>query len=159
MFGIGGNDGLDTGYKYMASVCTGKVIPLSVLEDTVYSTGILGEGYAVITTDKKIYSPVDGVIENISNNGHSFNIISNSGLKILIHIGKDSLCDDSLPIDLEIKLKDKVKQGQVICSYDCDKTDKECIVEVAVANSDSFETFEIISQSIYDIKASVIKYK
>ena len=64
-----------------------------------------------------------------------------------------------MPIDLEIKLKDKVKQGQVICSYDCDKTDKECIVEVAVANSDSFETFEIISQSIYDIKASVIKYK
>ena len=161
MFGMGKNDNYDVGYKYLTAACEGKVLPISSLGDTVYSTGILGDGYAVNTAKKEICSPVSGVVEKVSNNGHSFNIISDDGLKVLIHIGKDSDCDERLPTSPQVAKKDKVTQGQLICKINCDfpHDEEHCTVEVVVSNSDSLEVFELIPQNVFDVKTCVVKYK
>lgn len=162
LFGMGRNESYDVKYKYITSACVGNVIHISQLEDSIYSTGILGDGYAVITKEKNVYSPVNGVVERISNNGHSFNIVCDDGLKVLIHIGKDSNCDERLPTTVIVKEKQAVVQGEHICNIDCAEAGRdhdECTVEVVISNSDSFDEFEVTPQNALDIKACIIKYR
>ena len=159
MFGMGKNDNYHDSYRYIYAACIGKVMPIDMLDDSIYSTKILGDGYAVVTTQKCVYSPVDGEIVRISNNGHSFNIRTEDGLDVLVHVGKNSNCDESKTTKLFKKVNDKVGQGKKLCEVDCDNTHKECTVEVVVNNSDSLEEFMIISDNVMDIKSPVIKYK
>ncbi len=158
---MGKIDSYDPQNKYVTAACTGKVIPISSLEDTIYSTKVLGDGYAVITESDDVYSPVSGVIEKISNNGHSYNIISDDGLKILIHIGKDSKCDDIMPTKPRLEEKETVERGQLLCSICCktDDEDNKCTVEVVISNCDKLEVFEVMPQNVLDVKSSVIRYR
>ncbi len=40
--------------------CKGKVVPLSEVPDPTFSEKILGDGFAVIPSEGKIYAPTDG---------------------------------------------------------------------------------------------------
>ena len=42
--------------------CKGKVVPLSEVPDPTFSEKILGDGFAVIPSEGKIYAPTDGEI-------------------------------------------------------------------------------------------------
>ena len=161
MFGMGKVEGYESDNKYLTAACTGSVIHISKLEYTIYSTGVLGDGYAVITESDEVYSPVSGVIEKISNNGHSYNIISDDGLKVLIHIGKDSKCDDMTPTEPQLDEKETVERGQLLCRINCKMIEEgnKCTVEVVVSNSDKLEIFELIPQKVLDVNSGVIKYK
>lgn len=161
LFGMGKMDDYDSEYKYMTSACTGNVIPIAKLDDTIYSTGVLGDGYAVITESNEVYSPVSGIVEKISNNGHSYNIISDDGLKVLVHIGKDSKCDDIMPAEPKLDMKETVEQGQLLCRINCKSSDEDnkCTVEVVASNSDKFEVFEVKAQNVLDVKCGVLRYK
>lgn len=160
MFGMGKNENYDVNNKYLTAACVGSVFSISKLEDTIYSTGVLGDGYAVVTESDEVYSPVSGVIEKISNNGHSYNIISEDGLKVLIHIGKDSKCDDIMPTEPQLIEKEAVSQGQLLCKIKCKmpEEDNKCTVEVVVSNSDKLDVFELIPQNVLDVKSFVVKY-
>ena len=161
MFGMGKNENYESDNKYLTAACTGSIIPISTLEDTIYSTGVLGDGYAVITSSDEVFSPVSGVVEKISNNGHSYNIVSNDGLKLLIHIGKDSKCDATMPTEPQLEEKETVEQGQLLCKICCKmlEEDNKCTVEVVVSNSDKLDTFDLIPQNVLDVKSGVLKYK
>ena len=161
LFGMGKNENYDPSYKYMTAACTGVVIPISELGDTIYSTGVLGDGYAVTTESDKVFSPVSGIIEKISNNGHSYNIISDDGMKVLVHVGKDSKCDSMQPSTPHIVEKETIAQGQLLCVIGCKQPDEDnkCTVEVVVSNSDKFDTFELLPQKVLDVKSSVLRYK
>lgn len=156
---MGKTDSYTDIYRYIGAACIGKIIPIDKLEDSIYSTKILGDGYAVITNDKNVYSPVSGEVVRISNNSHSFNIRTDDGLDVLIHVGKDSSCDTLTATTLEVGVNDRVTQGQKLCGVDCDDSHKECTIEVVVNNSDKLEVFEIVANNVMDIKSPVIKYK
>ena len=44
------------------SPCKGKVVPITEVPDPTFSEKILGDGFAVIPSDGKIYAPADGEI-------------------------------------------------------------------------------------------------
>ena len=43
----------------------GKVVSLDEVPDPVFADKVLGEGCAIIPTDGKIYSPVNGVVSSV----------------------------------------------------------------------------------------------
>ena len=45
---------------------TGKAVPLSEVPDLVFSEKVLGDGVAIIPSDGKIVSPVDGEISTVA---------------------------------------------------------------------------------------------
>ena len=161
LFFMGKNENLSDDFNYLTSASVGKIKPLSELDDEIYSTMVLGNGYAVMTENSEIYSPVNGVVEKISNNNHSFNIHSDDGLDILVHIGKNSDCDDHLSIATSAAEKSEVSQGSMLCKLECERFPDECdcIIEVVVSESDSLDVFEIITDNARSSKISVIKYK
>ena len=69
------------------SPLNGTVGKLDNVPDQVFSERVLGDGCAVIPTDGKIYSPVDGEISSIAETNHAYGFSSDDGLEILVHFG------------------------------------------------------------------------
>ena len=75
----------------IASPLSGKVIPLSEVPDPVFSEKVLGDGCAVLPSDGKIYSPVDGEISSVAETKHAYGFSSEDGLEILVHFGLETV--------------------------------------------------------------------
>ena len=123
----------------IASPVDGEVIELENVLDEVFSSGVMGDGFAVIPTSKNFYSPVSGKIENTYRTGHAYTIVTNDGLDVLIHIGIDTVELEGEFFEGKVSAGESVKKGDIIAYADIDKImekgfDPVCIV--VVSNSD-----------------------
>jgi PTS system beta-glucosides-specific IIC component len=105
----------------LSSPVTGTVIPLSQVEDAVFSGGILGEGVAIIPEEGKVFAPVDGTISAITDTKHAVGMTSNDGVEILIHVGLDTVQLGGEGFVLHCKTGDKVKKGALLLEFDMQK--------------------------------------
>lgn len=69
----------------------GEIIKLEDLNDGVFSEKILGDGFVVRPISNEVYSPVSGVVNQISDTLHAYGITTPDGLEILVHIGLDTV--------------------------------------------------------------------
>lgn len=97
---------------------SGKVIPLNQVNDDMVAQKILGDGFAIIPSSGKIYSPVNGTISSIFKTKHAICLRSDNGLDILLHLGIDTVELKGKPFDILVKEKDKVERGQLIGKMD-----------------------------------------
>lgn len=98
----------------------GEVVPLSKVNDEVFSTGMMGPGFAVIPTDVKIYSPVKGKVTSIFPTKHAITLTSDSGVNILLHIGIDTVDLKGEGFDIQITEGQKLNERDQIAVVDFD---------------------------------------
>jgi len=104
--------------KVLKSVANGSIIPLADVNDEVFSTNMMGVGYAVTNHDGKVYSPVDGVIENIFPTLHAITVKSNKGVSVLVHMGLDTVDLKGAPFEMFVVKGDKVSENQLMAQMD-----------------------------------------
>ncbi|TSO25428.1 beta-glucoside-specific PTS transporter subunit IIABC [Lactobacillus sp. LL6] len=103
----------------------GEVIPLSEVNDDVFSQGLLGEGIAVKPSEGKLTAPADGEILMVYETGHALGMKLNGGAEILFHIGLDTVKLNGNYFDVKVKQGDHVKQGDTLIEFDLDNIKKE----------------------------------
>ena len=64
---------------------SGKIIPITEVPDSVFSEKVLGDGIAIIPSDGKIYSPINGVVSSVAETLHAYGFTSDDGLDVLVH--------------------------------------------------------------------------
>ena len=69
----------------------GKVYKLSDIADEAFSSGAMGEGFAIELADSIVTSPCDGEIIAAFPTKHAYGIETSDGNEILIHIGMDTV--------------------------------------------------------------------
>ena len=124
----------------------GEVIELENVCDEVFSSGIMGDGFAVLPSSKNFYSPVSGKVESIHAASHAYAITTNEGIDVLVHIGVDTVELDGDCFERKISVGEQVKKGDIIAYADIDKImekgfDPVCIV--VVSNSDKMHNIKI----------------
>jgi len=96
----------------IVSPVDGIHIPLSEVDDPVFSQGIVGDGVAVIPSGNTIVSPVDGVITMIAEQKHGIGITTEKGTVILIMgVGKQKL-KKVYETKTSVKCKEVLIRGQ-----------------------------------------------
>ena len=65
----------------------GKIISLAAVPDEVFSTGMMGQGFAIEPSSDEIYAPVAGTITNIFPTKHAISLKTKEGLELLLHLG------------------------------------------------------------------------
>ena len=73
------------------SPCKGKVVPITEVSDPTFSEKVLGDGFAVIPSEGKIYAPADGEISMVFDTLHAVTMTTSQGTELLIHIGLDTV--------------------------------------------------------------------
>lgn len=53
----------------LASPLVGRIIPLSEVKDPAISTGLIGQGCAILPEEGKLYAPFDGTVTTVASGG------------------------------------------------------------------------------------------
>ena len=99
----------------------GKVVPITEVPDPKFSEKILGDGFAVIPSDGKIYAPADGEIMAVFDTLHAITMATDKGTEILIHIGLDTVILKGEPFTAHISAGSQVKKGDLMMEADIEK--------------------------------------
>lgn len=125
---------------------SGEIIDLKDVPDDIFSNKLIGEGFAIIPDDNRVYSPVNGVIKAILPTLHSVGIRSNEGLEVLIHIGIDTVKLKGEGFFNDKKIGDKVEVNDLLIEFDNELILKEdlCLVTpVVITNYELIESLKV----------------
>lgn len=107
-----------TGKIEITAPVPGKVVPLESVPDETFSTGVLGNGFAVEPSEGKVYAPFDGECENLADTLHALGLLSDSGVSVLIHVGLETVGLEGKPFTPHVKTGDRIKKGQLLLEFD-----------------------------------------
>ncbi len=102
----------------ICSPLNGKAVSLDSVPDPVFSDRVLGDGCAVIPSDGKIYSPVNGEISSIAETNHAYSFSSDDGLEVLVHFGLETVALKGNGFTPHVAVGDKVKIGDLVAEVD-----------------------------------------
>lgn len=108
----------------MKSVANGQVLPLEAVKDEVFSSKMMGDGFAISQHDGRVYAPIDGIVKNIFPTLHAITIESITGEKILIHMGLDTVDLKGEPFSIRVSEGQKVKSETLLAVIDLTKLEK-----------------------------------
>lgn len=142
------------------SPLNGKCVPLSEVNDPTFSEEILGKGVAIIPSEGKVVSPVNGTVEMIFDTLHAVALTSDDGAEILIHVGLDTVKLNGKHYKAIAKNGDTVKVGDILIEFDKDAIKSEgfdIITPVIVSNSGDYGDILTITGENVKTGDSIIK--
>ena len=96
----------------------GETVALESVPDPVFSDKALGDGIAILPTDGKIYSPVDGTLTVVAETKHAFGYQTEDGVDILVHVGLETVSLKGEGFKVYVKEGDSVKKGDLVGEVD-----------------------------------------
>lgn len=104
------------------SPLSGKIIPLSKVNDSVFAEKTLGNGFAIIPSNNKVYAPFDGEVVSLYPTKHAIGLKDKYNHEILIHIGIDTVNLKGEGFKLYVAQDEKVQAGQLLLEFDAQIT-------------------------------------
>nr|WP_278336294.1 PTS glucose transporter subunit IIA [Clostridium disporicum] len=138
----------------------GKAVSLSQVNDITFSEEIMGKGAAIIPSEGRAVSPVDGVVSAIFETNHAIGLTADNGAEILIHIGLDTVRLGGKYFTAHVKNGDKVKAGDLLVDFDIKAIQEEgydTITPVLVTNPDNYSNILTLIDRDVNEKEEFIK--
>lgn len=123
----------------------GKVIPLSEVDDGVFSVGMVGEGFAIEPSGNQVFAPADCTVQMVFETKHAVGLVVGD-MELIIHVGIDTVQLDGKPFDIRVKEGDTLRKGDLIGNFDRDmieQSGRRLTTPVVVTNVDQFSKFEL----------------
>lgn len=147
----------------MVTVCaplTGEAVALSEVNDLTFAEEIMGPGMAIIPTEGKVVSPVNGTVAMIFETKHAIALVDDNGTELLIHVGLDTVKLGGKYFTAHVKAGDKVKVGSPLVDFDLNGIKGEgydIITPVIVTNSAEYSSVLSITDRAVKMGEEVIK--
>ena len=147
----------------MVTVCaplTGEAVALSEVNDLTFAEEIMGPGMAIIPTEGKVVSPVNGTVAMIFETKHAIALVDDNGTELLIHVGLDTVKLGGKYFTAHVKAGDKVKVGSPLVDFDLNGIKGEgydIITPVIVTNSAEYSGVLPINDRVVKMGEEVIK--
>lgn len=128
------------------SPLAGTVLPLSEVQDQVFSQGLMGDGFAVDLKDGEVIAPFSGEIVMTFPTKHAYGLKRADGLEVLIHLGMDTVELNGEGFECLVEIGDYVKQGDVIARVDLNYVQsqgKSLVSPVVITSKQKFELEDV----------------
>lgn len=116
----------------------GEIIPITEVNDQVFASKMMGEGFAIIPNKETLTAPVTGTVKMIAPTKHAIGLVTEDGMEILLHLGIDTVELNGEPFTLTIKEGEALQQGQAIGTIDLKMIEtkgKDATVMVIITDS------------------------
>ncbi|OCN04524.1 hypothetical protein A4S06_02615 [Erysipelotrichaceae bacterium MTC7] len=104
--------------KGIVTVAKGSLKPITEVEDQVFASKAMGDGYAVAPTEGTICAPASGTIGSIFPTKHAITMVANDGKEIMVHMGIDTVNLKGEGFTSKVKEGQKVVAGEPIALMD-----------------------------------------
>ncbi|AKG33982.1 glucose-specific PTS transporter subunit IIBC [Paenibacillus durus] len=102
----------------IVSPVNGDLLDITEVPDAVFSQKMTGDGFAFLSSDGKIASPVNGKVFNVFPSKHAIGIMSDGGKEVLVHIGVNTVKLKGQGFTVLVEEGDLVAAGQPIMEVD-----------------------------------------
>lgn len=129
----------------------GKVIALSKVPDSAFSSEAMGKGIAIEPKSGRVVSPVNGTVSVAFKTKHAIGLVSDHGAEILIHVGIDTVQLEGKYFTFHVKQGDQVKVGDLLVEFDIDKIKEagyEVVTPIIVTNSANYKEVTTTSKRL-----------
>lgn len=130
----------------------GTLVKIEDVSDEVFSTKVMGDGFAVKPSSDIVVSPIAGEITNIFPTKHAISITSDNGIEILLHLGIDTVELNGEPFDVLVQQGQKVSAGDELVKIDRDmikeKGKDDMVILVVPNNNDISFDPDISSRNV-----------
>ncbi|SKC82969.1 PTS sugar transporter subunit IIA [Maledivibacter halophilus] len=143
----------------LKSPVVGKSIDITEVPDEVFSTKMVGDGIALIPSEGKLYSPVDGKIVNVFPTKHAIGMETQGGIEILIHIGIDTVGMKGEGFTSHIEENQKVNAGDLLMTFDIDLIEEKAqssIIPVVITNMEKVKSMQCYKEEV-DINSTIME--
>lgn len=133
--------------EIIESPLTGEVINLADTSDTAFASGALGRGVAIIPSEGKLVSPVNGKISALFGTNHAIGIETEQGAEVLVHIGIDTVQLNGEFFKAYVSQGDNVKKGQLLIEFDIEgikSAGYDTVTPVVVTNDQEYTRVEAV---------------
>lgn len=148
------------GMNVVCAPLTGEAVSLGLVNDPTFSEEIMGKGMAIIPTEGKVVSPVNGTVAMIFDTKHAIAIQDENGVELLIHVGLDTVKLGGKYFTAHVKAGDKVKVGTPLVDFDLQGIQNEgydCITPVIVTNTAEYASVLSIDDKAVKCGEEIIK--
>lgn len=132
--------------EYISPV-EGEVITLSEVKDDVFSSGLVGDGIAILPDKGVLLAPTDGIVTMVFDTKHAIGMRTDNGAELLFHIGIDTVQLNGQFFKPLIKQGDKVTTGDALMEFDIDSIKNagyDPTVIVVVTNKDNYQVEPVL---------------
>ncbi|WFO87272.1 PTS glucose transporter subunit IIA [Bacillus velezensis] len=138
--------GVTAGGEIIHSPIKGEVKALTEVNDSVFSGGMMGKGFAILPEEGAAVSPVEGRVTAVFKTKHAIGITSARGAEILIHIGLDTVRLDGRHFEMHVKEGDAVAPGDLLITFDIEEIKAagfDVITPVIITNTDQYSFTDV----------------
>ncbi|MGS0932890.1 MULTISPECIES: beta-glucoside-specific PTS transporter subunit IIABC [Bacillus] len=138
--------GVTAGGEIIHSPIKGEVKALSEVNDSVFSGGMMGKGFAILPEEGAAVSPVEGRVTAVFKTKHAIGITSARGAEVLIHIGLDTVRLDGRHFEMHVKEGDAVAPGDLLITFDIEEIKAagfDVITPVIITNTDQYSFTDV----------------
>ncbi|WP_299032873.1 beta-glucoside-specific PTS transporter subunit IIABC [uncultured Anaerococcus sp.] len=128
------------------SPCEGTVKNIEDVDDSTFSSKVMGDGLAIKPSKGLLKSPENAEVTAIFDSGHAICLKCDNGMEVLIHIGIDTVNLKGEGFKVLVEQGSKVKKGDDLIRFDIETINNagyDDDVIIVVTNSDFYKKFEI----------------
>jgi len=156
---FGFEDVPEEGTDEIVSPVKGEVVDLSTVNDQVFASKTMGEGFAVIPSEGKVYAPFDAEVVTLFPTGHAAGLKKADGLELLIHIGIDTVNLNGEGFKALVKQGDHVRKGQELIDFDLEALKEkgyDMTTMMIVTNTQEYQSVRVENGGMTDGKHGVL---
>ncbi|MDD6420242.1 MAG: glucose PTS transporter subunit IIA, partial [Lactobacillus delbrueckii] len=140
----------------LASPVSGQLMNLNMVADPVFAGKKLGDGFALVPADGKVYAPFAGTVRQLAKTRHSIVLENEHGVLVLIHIGLGTVKLNGTGFVSYVEEGSQVEAGQEILEF-WDPVIKQAklddTVVVTVINGETFANSQLLLPIGHSVKA------
>ncbi|MGX7059278.1 PTS sugar transporter subunit IIA [Vagococcus humatus] len=144
----------------MFAVMNGTLMPITQVNDSVFSQKMLGDGFAIEPTSSEVFAPVAGKIVSVFPTKHAMTMVTESGLEILVHMGIDTVELKGEPFEVFVKEGDKIAKGTKLATMDLAKlaeTQTPATTMVVITNMDLVKEMPAVTEKAVSASEAILE--
>ena len=140
----------------IATPISGELMNLNQVNDKTFSSGSVGQGFAIKPSDGKVLAPFDATVRQVFTTRHAVGLVGDNGVVLLIHIGLGTVALNGTGFVSYVEQGQRVKKGQELIEF-WDPTIKKAglddTVIVIVTNSGKFSDIDLMAKTGQAVQA------
>ena len=130
---------------------SGRIVPIEAVPDPAFSQKMVGDGLAIDPTSNVVCAPLDGRLIEVHASRHAVVIEHASGVKIMVHVGIETVMLGGRGFDLLAQAGDNVRVGQPLLRFDTRIVAAEAasqLTEIVVLNGECIASIDKKSDAV-----------
>ena len=144
----------------VSAPCNGTVIPLTEINDGVFSEGYIGEGLAIEPVDGSFYAPFDCSVAMVFDTHHAIALHTANDTELILHVGLDTVKLNGQHLEVFVQEGQEIQKGDLILRADLEGIQSagcRTVTPVIITGAGGAESVELLKTGPVHIGDAVLK--